>query len=65
MPTLKDLILIDAPQQDSRDSAVMAGLVPAIQVASSPEALGIWRKRRRVDGGDKPGHDGNGGFSYP
>jgi|HubBroStandDraft_1064217.scaffolds.fasta_scaffold482972_2 hypothetical protein len=37
----------------------MTGLVPVIHVVK-PETLRIGRKRSRVDGRDKPGHDGKG-----
>jgi hypothetical protein len=39
----------------------MAGLVPVIHVVKPPGRLRS-AERRRVDGRDKPGHDGTGGF---
>jgi hypothetical protein len=48
-------------------SAVMNGLVPVTHVVKPPEMLRIGRKRRRVDGRDKPwdkpGHDGEGSLN--
>jgi fatty-acyl-CoA synthase len=44
-------------------NAVMTGLVPVIHVVKPPEKLRIGRKRSRVDGRDKPGHDGEGGLN--
>jgi hypothetical protein len=49
----------------------MTGLVPVIwpnasafgDVVKPPEKLRIGRKRRRVDGRDKPGHDGEGSLT--
>ena len=49
----------------------MTGLVPVISaerkrigdVVKLPEKLRIGRKRRRVDGRDEPGHDGNGSLN--
>jgi hypothetical protein len=41
----------------------MTGLVPVIHLVGPPERFGSGRKRRHVDGRDKPGHDGGGGFS--
>jgi len=41
----------------------MTGLVPVIHVVKPPEKLRIGRNRSRVDGRDKPGHDGEGGLN--
>jgi hypothetical protein len=49
----------------------MTGLVPVIRpnasafgdVVKLPEKFRIGRKRRRVDGRDEPGHDGEGGLN--
>jgi hypothetical protein len=38
----------------------MAGLVPAIHAVPPRFLLNVATKRRRVDGRDKPGHDGVG-----
>jgi hypothetical protein len=54
-----------------RTNAVMTGLVPVISADASafgdvvrpPEKLRIGRKRSRVDGRDKPGHDGEGSLN--
>jgi hypothetical protein len=51
--------------------AVITGLVPVSQpnanafgdVVKPPEKLWIGRNRRRVDGRDKPRHDGKGGLN--
>jgi hypothetical protein len=42
-------------------SIVMTGLVLVIHVVRPPDCPQIVRKRRHVDGRDKPGHDGKGG----
>jgi hypothetical protein len=36
----------------------MTGLVPVIHAVKLPEKFQMTRRRRRVDGRDKPGHDG-------
>ena len=41
----------------------MTGLVPVIYVVKLPEKLRIGRNRSRVDGRDKPGHDGEGSLN--
>jgi hypothetical protein len=41
----------------------MTGLFPVIYVVKLPEKLRIGRNRSRVDGRDKPGHDGEGGLN--
>jgi hypothetical protein len=43
----------------------MTGLVQVIHVAKLPEKLRIGRKRSRVDGRDKPGHDGKAAYCGP
>ena len=41
----------------------MTGLFPVIHVVKPPEKLRIGLKGSRVDGRDKPGHDGKGGLN--
>ncbi len=53
--------VFETTRPDNCNSVVMAGLVPAIHAVRPPEAMGAGRKPRRVDGRDKPGHDGEGG----
>jgi len=54
------------PQGEDSDSGiVMTGLVPVIHVVKLPESFRSGRRRRHVDGRDKPGHDGKGGLTAP